>query len=59
MIEISRYEEKDKKEAMAIWNAIVHEDFFAKKLDFLVVFLPLHAISYQKEPIKQRIDERL
>ncbi len=38
MIEIRRYEEKDKKEAMAIWNAIVHEDFFAKKLDFLVVF---------------------
>ena len=38
MIEISRYEEKDKKEAMVIWNAIVHEDFFAKKLDFLVVF---------------------
>ncbi|MBQ3699341.1 MAG: GNAT family N-acetyltransferase [Prevotella sp.] len=25
MIEIRRYEEKDKKEAMAIWNAVVHE----------------------------------
>ncbi|MBQ7427380.1 MAG: hypothetical protein IJV20_09045 [Prevotella sp.] len=25
MIEIRRYEEKDKKEAMAIWNAMVHE----------------------------------
>lgn len=25
MIEIRRYEEKDKKEAMAIWNAVVYE----------------------------------
>ena len=25
MIEIRRYEEKDKKEAMVIWNAVVHE----------------------------------
>ena len=25
MIEIRRYEEKDKKEAMAIWNAVVRE----------------------------------
>ena len=25
MIEIRRYEEKDKNEAMAIWNAVVHE----------------------------------
>ena len=38
MIEIRKYDNKDEKEAMAIWNAIVHEDFFAKKLDFLVVF---------------------
>ena len=26
MIEIRRYEKKDKKEAMAIWNAVVRED---------------------------------
>ena len=38
MIEISRYEEKDKKEAMVIWNAIVHEDFFAKKIGFSCSF---------------------
>ena len=32
MIEIRRYEEKDKKEAMAIWNAVVATNIHALHL---------------------------